>query len=900
MIVAISRCNKQPLVSVEKEAKTLAARVFRQKGHYLKPILTRLSLTRLSWKTGLACAAAAGTFGGLVHAAPAFRPPAVPLVTNDPYLSIWSEADHLNDAGTVHWTHHPASLVSLIRIDGKAYRLMGYDPTDVPAFPQTGVQVTPTRSIYNFEDTAVHVTMTFMTADLPHDLNVLARPLSYITWSVRSVDGRPHSVSIYDSTSSQLAVNTPDQAVTWQRQTMGPLTALRTGTEAQTLLRPAGDDTRIDWGYAYAVAPAAEAKAAIGGDEALLAGYVKNGTLPSADDGSKPRAVSDNQPVLAFTFDLGSVSATPVDRHMMVGYDELYSIKLAGKNLLPYWKRNGATPAEMFQAADKDYPSLVQRCTTFDEGLTADATWVGGARYAQIIALAYRECLAANGLAADANKQPLLFTKENTSNGDIATVDVIFPQDPMLVFLSPTLAKASIAPVLAYASSPVWKYPNSPHDLGTYPVASASGDAGEEMTVEESGNMLILCDAITQEDGNAKFITPYWPTLSKWAGYLAQYGLDPGNQLSTDDFMGFMAHNANLSVKAIVALAAYGDMCKRRGDTADANKYAALAHADADHWMAVADTGKTSLLAFDKPNTWSQKYNLVWDQILGLNVFPPTVRAKEVAYYKSVMQPYGVPLDVRTHLTKTDWSIWSATLADNQSDFETLISPIYDYLNQTSARDPLADSYTTDDVHSGGMHARPVVGGLFIKMLTDKAAWAKWSQGDKVAAADWAPLPVAPKATYIVATSQVTPAAWRYVTTANKPADDWMKPGFDDSGWKTGNAPFANGPPQGIPTGTNWKDTPGDIWLRRTVTLPAGNYKNLAFMVYHDEDVEIYVNGVPAAEDSGYNSGYQPLEITPAAAVLLKPGATVVLAAHVHQTTGGQGIDIGLASLAAH
>ncbi len=837
---------------------------------------------------------------GAGQAAPPFRPPSVPLVASDPYLSIWSPADHLNDAGTQHWTHRPASLVSLIRIDGKAYRLMGYDPADVPAFPQTALKVTPTRSIYDFEDSAVHVTLTFMTADLPHDLNVLARPVTYLTWSVKSVDGRPHQVSLYDSTSSELAVNTPDQTVTWQREAMGPLTALRVGTDAQTLLRPAGDDTRIDWGYAYAVAPTADAKGAAGAAGDLLASYVKSGALPASDDTRKPRAVSDAQPVLAFTFDLGSVGTTPTTRHLMVGYDEIYSIKLAGQKLRPYWRRNGVTPEAMFQTAEKEYPSLVTRCAEFDESLTADATRIGGARYAQIIALAYRECLAANGLAADANGQPLLFTKENTSNGDIATVDVIFPQDPMMILLSPTLAKASIVPVLAYASSPVWKFPNSPHDLGTYPNASASGDPGEAMVVEESGNMLIICDAISQEDGNAKFAGAYWPTLTRWASFLAQYGLDPGDQLCTDDFMGHLAHNANLSVKAIVALGAYADMCKMRGDAAGYAKYSALAKEDASHWITVADangSGKASLLAFDKPNTWSQKYNLVWDQILGLNLFPVSVRDGEVAYYKTVMQPYGVPLDSRTHQTKADWSIWSATLATKPADFQALVSPIYDYLNQTSTRDPLADSYMTDDIRSGGMHARPVVGGLFVKMLDDRAVWNKWSQGDKVAAANWAPLPAAPAATYLLANSQKSPVSWRYVSTANKPADDWAKPGFDDSAWKTGPAPFANNPPGIIPTGTNWNDTPGDIWIRRTVTLPPGAYKNLAFMVYHDEDVEIYVNGVLAAEDGGYNSSYDALEVTPAAAALLKPGATVTLAAHVHQTTGGQGIDIGLASL---
>ena len=880
-------------------------------------------LKRLSvkpWKRGLACAGGAAVMAAgcaphtqtghvaaltptvlasTISSPPQFRPPAVPLVTNDPYLSIWSDADHLNDTTTVHWTRQPAALVSLIRIDGKTYRLMGYDPTDVPAFPQTGVQVTPTRSIYQFEDSAVHVTMTFLTADLPHDLNVLARPLSYISWDVRSIDGKPHAVSIYDSTSSQLAVNTPDQPVTWSRETMGPLTALRTGTVTQTLFRPAGDNTRIDWGYAYAVAPSADSKSVISGNDGLLAGFVKNGTLPAADDPPKPRAPSDNQPVLAFTFDLGSVSAAPVSRHLMVGYDETYNIKLAGQKLRPYWRRGGATPEAMFQDAEKDYPSLVTRCAEFDDSLSADATRVGGAQYAQMVALAYRQCLAANGLSVDSHGQPLLFTKENNSNGDIATVDVIFPQDPMMLLLSPTLAKASVVPILAYASSPVWKFPNSPHDMGTYPIASASGDPGESMVVEESGNMLILCDAITQEDGNAKFVSAYWPTLTKWALFLAQYGLDPGDQLSTDDFMGHLNHNANLSVKAIVALAAYGDMCRRRGDMADYRKYSALAKDDVAHWMKAADGGgkdKASLLAFDEPNTWSQKYNLVWDQILGLNVFPISLREREIAYYKTVLQPYGLPLDSRTHKTKADWSLWSATLATNEADFQAISTPLYNYYNQTTARDPMADGYNADDLHSNFFSARPVVGGVFIKLLSDKAAWAKWSHGDKVTAANWAPLPTAPKAAYILATSQKTPTMWRYTT--DTPPSDWAKPGFSDSAWKTGNAPFANGPPGGIPTGTPWKSS--DIWLRRKVTLPAGDYKNLAFMVYHDEDVEIYVNGIPAADDGGYNSSYDPLDVSPAAAALLKPGATVTLAAHVHQTVGGQGIDIGLASLSAH
>ena len=849
-----------------------------------------------TWSAALFFNCLVGAISPGAHAADAFRPPAVPLVTFDPYLSIWSEADKLTDRNTQHWTHREHALVSLIRINGKTYRLMGAEPAGLPALPQVALQVTPTRSIYDFEAAGVHVTLTFMTAALPHDLDVFSRPLSYLTWDVRSVDGTTHAVSIYDSTSSQLAVNENSEKVEWSRVKAGKLTALRVGTEAQPILSSAGDDHRINWGYAYAAALSAQVKSAIGANQALLAKFVQTGSLPGVDDSHMPRAVSDEQPVLAFVFDLGQVSAEPVERQVIVAYDEVYAIKYFGQKLRPYWRRNGMEAAELLQVATKDYPSLLKRCQQFDADLMAAMTQVGGARYAQITALAYRECVAACGLAADANGQPLFFTKENTSNGDIATVDVFFPMDPIWVFLSPSLAKATLVPILSYAASSHWKFPNAPHDLGTYPNAHGTDDGGEGMPVEESGNMLILCDAVAQAEGNGDFVTPWWPQLTQWAKYLENYGLDPEEQLCTDDFMGHLAHNANLSVKAILGLAAYGDLCKMRGDTVNAEKYANLAKVDAAHWVKVAADGDHFRLAFDKPNTWSQKYNLVWDRILGLNVFPPSVAQMEVAHYKKVMQRYGVPLDSRTHLTKTDWSFWSATLADNQADFEAIISPAYDYLNQTTARDPVADSYETDNVKSGGMHARPVVGGFFIKMLSDRAVWNKWASGDKVKATGWAPLPLPPKITEVVSTSRQTAVNWRYTIT--KPADGWIKPDFDATAWNEGPAGFGTDGTPGAVVHTTWNT--GDIWIRRTFTMPEGKFKNLQFSVFHDEDVEIYVNGVLAAAEGGFTTDYEPLEITSAARALLTPGATITLAAHCHQTEGGQNIDIGLIDVMPH
>ncbi len=829
---------------------------------------------------------AAGLCPRASHAQPAFRPPAVPLVVNDPYLSVWSNADRLTDDTTHHWTGQNHPLVSLIRVDGRSFRLMGQEPVNVPALPQVGLRVTPTRSIYEFENAQVHVTLTFMTPVLPDDLDVMSRPVTYLTWNVRAVDGQSHQISIYDSTSSQLSVNTPEQVVTWKREPMAGLAAMRVGTQDQPYLSPVGDITRIDWGYAYAAAPSQNATSALGDNAALIASFVTQGALSAGDDTRAPRAANDQTPVMGFAFDLGRVSAAPVSRHVLLAYDQVYSIKYFGQKLQPFWRRNGATAASLLQSAERDYPALLGRCAAFDDEFTGDLLKVGGARYAQIAALAYRQAIAGTGIAADANKQPLVFTKENSSNGDIATVDVLFPMSPIFLLVNPTLAKAMVVPILDYSASPRWKFPNAPHDLGTYPVVNGRDDGGEAMPVEESANMLILCDAIAQRDGNTRFLNKWWPQLSQWATFLEQYGLDPEDQLCTDDFMGHLAHNANLSVKAIVALAAFSDLSRLHGDAANARKYRALADADAKHWLQVADGGEVSLLAFDKPGTWSQKYNMVWDKVLGLHVFPPQVAQKEIAFYLKQMQLYGVPLDSRTKIGDLDHSFFAATLADKDADFQAMLYPFYDYLNATTARLPLVDTYQVNDAHSDGFRARPVVGGAFIKMIADPTMWKKWASRGTSPAGNWAPMPVAPALTPLIATSKTTPLNWRYTTEA--PPANWTQPSFDDSRWKTGPAMFGTvGPSR-----TKW--TTDDIWIRREFTLPQGSYSNLHFSAFYDEDISIYVNGVLATKEPGYSNDYEDLDIRPEAAALLKPGARIVIAAHCHQTYGGQGIDIGL------
>ena len=242
------------------------------------------------------------------------------------------------------------------------------------------------------------------------------------------------------------------------------------------------------------------------------------------------------------------------------------------------------------------------------------------------------------------------------------------------------------------------------------------------MPVEESGNMIILTAAVSVVENDTAYAARHWETLTTWTDYLVEFGLDPANQLCTDDFAGHFAHNVNLSAKAIVAIASYGKMAEMLGKTDVAQKYTAIAKDYARKWMKMADDGDHYRLTFDKPGTWSQKYNIVWDKLLGLGLFPKEVYEKEIAWYLDHQNIYGLPLDNRETYTKTDWIMWTATLADDQETFRKFISPLHKFYNETVDRVPMSDWIWTDKPNFRGFKARSVVGGYYIKMLENKLA----------------------------------------------------------------------------------------------------------------------------------------------------------------------------------
>ena len=827
------------------------------------------------------------------------RPPSVPLVACDPYFSIWSPADKLTDAATTHWTGKTQRLTSLVRIDGKTFRLMGAEPADIPALPQTNLEVLPTRTIYTFAGAGLQLSLTFMTADLPEDLNVLARPITYVTWSAQATDAQPHTVCVYFDASSEIAVDQSDQAVTFQNADVSRIKAWRVGSVAQPVLQKKGDDLRIDWGYLYvAMAKDKRADSTVNIASAVRAGFVADGRVVGPATEASLQNTARNDSVIAFMVNLGAVQAKPVSCWLMLAYDDLYSIQYMKKNLRPYWRRNGWEAADLLKAAAHDYPSLVKRCVAFDDELMADLRNAGGENYAQLGALAYRQCFAAGKFVADDHGQPLQFCKENHSNGCISTSDVFYPMSPQFLFFSPTLAKSFIVPFMNYAASERWKFPFAPHDLGTYPQANGQvygdGERGvnNQMPVEESGNLLCLFGAVAQVEGNANFAGLYWKQLEQWAGYLKEKGFDPEKQLCTDDFAGHLAHNVNLSAKAICGLGSFAKLCAMRGDQVKADEYSKLAHEFAQRWVQEANDGDHFRLAFDRPGSWSQKYNLVWDRILGLNLFPAEVKQKEMDYYKKVQNQYGLPLDNRETYTKLDWITWTASLTQNRADFEALVAPVIAFLNATPDRSPMTDWYQTKTARKVGFTARPVVGGVFLQMLYNQPVWQKYARRDKTRAANWAPMPEPPKITVILPAADLQPATWNYTTTT--PAGEWQNQAFDDASWQRGQSGFGTAGTPGAVIGTPWQTD--DIWLRREVDLPPGNFHDVSAWLHHDEDAEIYFNGVLAIKAGGFIGGYDVFPLTAAGRAALRPGKNLI-AMHCHQTTGGQYVDLGLVKI---
>jgi hypothetical protein len=582
---------------------------------------------------------------------------------------------------------------------------------------QNSVKITATQTKYDFTCGGVNLRLEFVSPLLMDDLDLLSRPVNYINYEVVANDGQSHDVEVYFEATPEWAVNESNQEVEVTTGKTGNIRFAKTGTTAQPVLQKKGDNVRIDWGYFYLAAKESENKSlAIGDFSGMKKSFIESGKIGSDTD--KITAVlSNTMPALACTEKFEKVSSKSLKGYVMLAYDDIESIQYFGQNLKAWWTHDGKVSFDQaLTAAANDYRNVMAKCDAADSQIYTEALEAGGENYARLCLLAYRQSIAAHKLVKDTEGNTLFLSKENFSNGSIGTVDVTYPSAPLFLKYNPELLKGMLNPIFYYTESGKWTKPFAAHDVGTYPQANGQTYGGD-MPVEESGNMLILTTAIADAEGNAAYAEKHWDALTTWANYLLEKGLDPENQLCTDDFAGHFAHNVNLSAKAIMGIAGYGKLAEMLGKKEIAEKYTSEAKKMAKEWIRMADDGDHFKLTFDQSGTWSQKYNLVWDKLLGLGIFPKAVLDKEVAYYLTKQNKYGLPLDNRRTYTKSDWIVWTATLANDKATFQKFIDPVYGFVTETPDRVPMSDWYETPDARQVGFQARSVVGGYFIKML---------------------------------------------------------------------------------------------------------------------------------------------------------------------------------------
>jgi len=633
---------------------------------------------------------------------------------NDVMIKI--DPSLLNSGGENVIAAHCWNRVGLAYVDFGIFTNSERKETFAQTAVQTKAAMSATKTEYHFTAGPVDLKVQFVSPLLLNDLDLMSRPVSYINYHVASNDGKKHDVQIYFETTPEWAVNEPSQEVVVVKGETGGVSYLKTGTTAQPILQKKGDNIRIDWGYHYLAIPkTGRSYATIDEYFASKEAFVRNELGGGVD--SMTAIPTRKMPALACVDALGTVSNKAKTGFVMAAYDDIESIQYFGDNLKAWWTDNGRTTIfDALQAAVKEHRDIMSRCAEFDNQLWEEAVAAGGKNYADLCVLAFRQSIAAHKLTRDKEGNILFLSKENFSNGSIGTVDVTYPSSPLYLKYNPELLKGMLNPIFYYSESRKWTKPFAAHDVGTYPLANGQTYGGD-MPVEESGNMVILTAAIAEMEGNAEYAAKHWDVLTTWANYLLEKGLDPENQLCTDDFAGHFAHNVNLSVKAIMGIASYGRLAEMLGKTDIAEKYTAEAKRMAQEWIKMADDGDHYRLTFDQPSTWSQKYNLVWNKLLKLDIFPDEVARKEINYYLGKQNKYGLPLDSRRTYTKADWIVWTATLADDKETFQKFIDPLHDYISNTPDRVPMSDWFETTDASQVGFQARSVVGGYFIKML---------------------------------------------------------------------------------------------------------------------------------------------------------------------------------------
>lgn len=646
--------------------------------------------------------------------------PAYPLITIDPYFSYWSFSNKLNNDEIKHWTGKNKIIRGEVIVDDTSYTFMGKGKNKIA---QIDIQVTPLITKYIFLNEQIKLEALFYSPTFLDELEICARPISNIDFNYQNIDGKKHQIRIKMIFDEGLCYDLKkDSKIDSQ---MFNLQSLNIGSffkVKQPILESSGDDLRINRGYFYVAAD-------------------KNN--------SEIKIIKEERITIQVILDLRENDTS----FILVGYDDVSSIEYYGTPLKGYWTKKYSNIIEAFKDAYSSHDVEFEKCLKRDKRILSEAKASGGKELQKIVTASYRQSIAGHKIVEGKDKEILFISKECFSNGCAATVDVSYPSSPLYLLYNPELVLGMIRPIIKFARMPVWKYDFAPHDAGRYPLLGGNVygiknmygkdnnesylpiwlhtkeddlfDLHMQMPVEESANMLIMIYAACKKLNDCNFLKENIDLFQKWVKYLIEFGKDPQNQLCSDDFAGHLSHNINLAIKATLGIEAFAGISSMLDDAKSSEVYHLIAKEYADSIVKNGYSEEHSYLTFEDSNTWSLKYNMIWDKYFNSNLFDDSLFEKEFNYYLTKQNKYGIPLDNRKDYTKSDRLVEVSCFSDNIKERQKFLSGLVTFLKAKKSRVPFGDWYDTKTGEAIMFRARTVQGGCFMPILIDSVKGEK-------------------------------------------------------------------------------------------------------------------------------------------------------------------------------
>lgn len=659
--------------------------------------------------------------------------PAYPLFVKDPYFSIWSNNDILNESETINWFGEVDSLEGIIKIDGHAFTFLGINK--LPRLKQIDLNVTSYKTKYKFEGDDFIFEVDFVSPLPLDDLELLSCPVCFMDY--RFVSNNEHQVEVALIMHQGWCSN----KMNFNNQVRGGVLKFDKyntswfGLKRQLFLSQTNDAVKADWGYFYLAG-----KKAYFGDKTARDSYYYG-----EFNYSNSTVIIEDKYIIASSDDKKGT--------IYIGRDDQISIIYFDEFLKTYYFRNGKSIFDAFNYMIENHETINYNLDKFDEELKTETLKISQ-EYYNICCASLRQSIAAHKLVENKKGELLFLSKECCSNGCIGTVDITYPSMPLYLKYNPELVKSMIIPIFTFARMPVWKYDFAPHDVGTYPNCfgqeygllrknneeycnyalkedyldtmpqvfqyPSSFDAYDlnmQMPVEECGNMILITYAYCLYAKDYKLAKDNLDLLCKWVRYLEDFGLVPDNQLSTDDFAGHVSKNINLSIKATVAIRAFAELAKDLGDNDEYSKYIEISKKFSDFIEKYSsDKGYLPLSYEENDTMFSLKYNLAFDKLFNFNLFSEELYKREFVKYKENFNEFGIPLDSRREYSKTDWQLWIAAIADENIQKE-IIKRIDDFLKKSTYRYPFSDWYYTTTGKITLFKNRTVQGANFLPLL---------------------------------------------------------------------------------------------------------------------------------------------------------------------------------------